>query len=235
MLDAPARASDWAGERRRRWSFPRVVAAVLLHGLVLMALKLAIDHVDMPRHGGDRATTLVDVMLHAVPPPPLHALPRPHAPATADGPDAHVAQTPAPSRLRAETTQAIALTSPAHDEEAPRIAAAAPPASAPRPDLSFLDNAASRQAIRGVGRGATLASQGNALTHEESGSELLAADGSHDGRPRNLPPPPAQLLAQTIAAAHQGDCMKGEFPGGAAGLLSAPFLLAAAAMGKCSH
>ncbi len=218
MRDTPGSASDWATARRRRWSTPRIAAAVLLHVLVLTALKLAIDRVEMPRHGSDRATTLVNVVLHAAPPPPLHALPLPHAPATADA------------------TQAITLPAPARTEEASTVAAATPPASAPHPDLSFLDNAASRQAIRNVARGDTLANQGNALTHEEPGSEMLAADGSHDGSPRNLPPPPpAQLLARNIAAAHKGDCMKGEFPGGGAGLLSAPFLLAAVAMGNCAH
>jgi hypothetical protein len=236
MRDASAPAGDWASERRRRWSASRIAAAVLLHVLVLTALKLAIDRVEMPHHDSDRVTTLVDVMLHAVPPPPIHALPLPHAPATAQASGANVMPAPTPERPRADTTPAITLPAPARAEEAPTVAAATPPASSPRPDLSFLDNAASRQAIRNVARGDTLASHGNALTHEEPGSEMLAADGSHDGSQRNLPPPPpAQLLARNIAAAHKGDCMKGEFPGGGAGLLSAPFLLAAVAMGNCAH
>jgi len=116
------------------------------------------------------------------------------------------------------------------------VAAATPAASAPAPDLGFLDNAATRQAIRGAGRGESLASRANALTHEDPGSELVAADGSHCNCKRNLPrPPPAQALAQDIAAAHKNDCMKGEFAGAGMGLLSAPFLLAAEAMGKCAH
>ena len=41
-------------------------------------------------------------------------------------------------------------------------------------------------------------------------------------------------MARNIAAAHKGDCGKGEYLGGGMGLLSAPFLLAAEAMGKCS-
>jgi len=238
MRDAAASTSEWATARRRRWSTPRIAAAVLLHVLVLTALKLAIDRVDMPRHDSDRVTTLVDVMLHAAPPPPIHALPLPHAPATAQASGAHAMPAPAPARRRAGTTQAITLPTPARTEEPPTVTvtAAVPPASSPRPDLSFLDNAASRQAVRNVARGDTLASQGNALTHEAPGSELLAADGSHDGSRRNLPPPPpSQLLARNIAAAHKGDCMKGEFLGGGMGLLSAPFLLAAEAMGSCAH
>jgi hypothetical protein len=123
----------------------------------------------------------------------------------------------------------LAVTQPA-----PAAAAAAPAASVP--DLDFLDNAATRQAIRAAGRGQTLASRGNALTHEDPGSELVAADGSHCNCKRNLPPPPpAQALAQDIAAAHKNDCMKGDYAGAGMGLLSAPFLLAAEALGKCAH
>jgi len=238
MRDNCLAATDWAAERRRRWSPSRVAAAVLLHALVLAALTLAIDRVEMPQHGGDRVTTLVSVMLHAAPPPPLHALPLPRPPLTADAPSTHVtrAKAPALDRSRAETTQAITLPAPPRTDEAPATVAATPAASSPRSDLSFLDNAATRQAIRNVARGDTLASHGSALTHEEPGSELLAADGSHDGSQRNLPqPPPAQLLAQNIATAHKGDCMKGEYLGGGMGLLSAPFLLAAEAMGSCAH
>jgi len=234
MRDTSLAATDWAAERRRRWSPSRVAAALLLHTLVLTALTLAIDRVELPRRDTDRLTTLVSVALHAAPPPPVHALPlprtQPRAPAYAT---ARGAAARAPTR--ADTSQAITLPAPPHAEPVPTIAAATPPASSPRPDLSFLDNAATRQAIRNVARGDTLASHGNALTHEAPGSELLAADGSHDGSRRNLPPPPpAQLLAQNIAAARKGDCTKGEFLGGGMGLLSAPFLLAAEAMGSCA-
>jgi hypothetical protein len=223
-----------AGARRRRWSGTRLAAALLLHLLVLVALKLAIDRVQMTRPGQDRVTTLVTVALHpASPPPPADA--QVQAGAAPAGRAAPVPRTvPAPQRPQEDATQAVA--SPAPTEPPPLLVAAPPPASAPRPDLSFLDNAATRQAIRNVARGDTLASHGNALTHEESGSELLAADGSHCNCTRDLPPPPpAQLLASNIAAAHKGDCMKGDFLGGGMGLLSAPFLLAAEAMGKCAH
>ena len=237
MRKQQAVAADWASIRRRRWSASRIGAALGLHVLVLGFLTLAIDRVELPRRGADRATTLVTVALHSAPPPPLHPLPLPRTPlpaaARADVPRAPAHQTPAPMRPHDDPAHAITL--PAPPSEQPTVAAATPPASSPRPDLSFLDNAATRQAIRNVARGDTLASHGNALTREETGSELLAADGTHVGTTRNLPPPPpAQLLAQNIAAAHKGDCAKGEYLGGGMGLLSAPFLIAAEAMGKCS-
>lgn len=227
-----AAAADWASARRRRWSASRIGAALALHVLVLGFLKLAIDRVELPRRGADRVTTLVSVALHPAPPPPLRPLPLPRKqpPAAARAP---TRETPAP--VRAHDDAAHAITLPAPPAEQPTVAAAAPPASSPRPDLSFLDNAATRQAIRNVARGDTLASHGNALTREENGSELVAADGTHVGTTRNLPPPPpAELLAHNIAAAHKGDCAKGEYMGGGMGLLSAPFLLAAEALGKCS-
>lgn len=237
MRDAVRPLADWASARRRRWSASRIGAALALHVLVLGLLKLAIDRVELPRRGADRATMLVTVALHAAPPPPLHPPPlprtRPPAAARADVPRARTPEMPAPVHPHDDAAHAITL--PAPPSEQPTIAAATPPASSPRPDLSFLDNAATRRAIRNVARGDTLASHGNALTREENGSELVAADGTHVGTTRNLPPPPpAQLLAQNIAAAHKGDCAKGEYLGGGMGLLSAPFLIAAEAMGKCS-
>jgi hypothetical protein len=236
MREAP----DWASTRRRRWSASRLTAAAALHALVLLSLKLAVGRVELPRRAAERATTLVTVALHPVP-PPVHAPPLPRAPAPA-GTHADVPavrettpRRPAPARTPDDAAHSITL--PAPVQEPPQVATATAPASSPKPDLSFLDDAATRQAIRAVARGDTdtLRQKGNALTREESGSELLAADGSHAGMPRHLPPPPpAVALANGIAAAHKGDCSKGEYTGGGMGLLSAPFLLAAEAMGKCS-
>ncbi len=227
----------WAGARRRQWSAPRIAAAIALHALVLAALTLAVDRVTLPRHGAERTTRLVDVTLHAAPPPPVHVT-TPLPPARSP---MHVATRATPARAPAQPlappappvadpVHAIALPAP------PVVTAQAPRPAASQPDLGFLDNAATRQAIRAVARGDTLSSHANALTHEDPGTELLAADGSHAGMTRNLPPPPpAQLLAQNIAAAHKGDCLKGEYAGAGMQLLSVPFLIAAEAMGKCSH
>ena len=227
-------ASDWASVRRRRWSASRIAAALALHLLVLAGLKLTIDRVQMPGRGAERETTLITVALHAAPPPALHALPLPrptHAqPPVATHADAPVPRERALPRPREVEPQAITLPAPPS-----AVAAATPPASAPA-DLGFLDNAATRQAIRNVAHGDTLASAANTLTHEEVGSELVAADGTHVGMQRNLPPPPpAVALARGIDAAHKGDCSKGDFAGGGMGLISLPFLVAAEALGNCSH
>jgi hypothetical protein len=240
MTDRAHRVDDWAGARRRRWSVTRLAAAAGLNLLVLLSLMVAVDRVELPHHGVDRVTRLVTVTLHSAP-PPVHAAP-PRALPPASGRAGLHAPAPAPARANAparapappreDAAQAIALPPPPQ-AVAPVAAASAPPA-----DLRFLDNAATRRAIRAVARGedATVAERGNALTHEEPGSELVAADGSHAGMQRNLPaPPPAVALAQGIDAAHKGDCGKGEYLGGGMGLLSAPFLLAAEALGKCAH
>lgn len=231
---APA-ATDWAGARRRRWSPARLAAAAALNLLVLASLKLAVDRVELPRHGPDRVTRLVTVTLHVAPPPPRAQTPAPdrarlHAPS----PTRANAPARAPALPREDAAQAIASLAPPIPDAVPPVAAA----SAPPADLKFLDSAATRRAIRAVARGddATVAERGNALTHEEPGSELLAADGTHAGMRRNLPPPPpAVRLAQGVDAAHKGDCGKGDYLGGGMGLLSAPFLLAAEALGKCAH
>jgi hypothetical protein len=226
MRDATAR--DWASARRRRWSAPRIGAAIALHALLLVALTLAIDRVDLPRRGGDRATTLVSVTLQLAPPPPLQALPppTPRAPATA-----HAHASRAPEATREPAAQAITL--PTQAPAPPTSAIAAAPAASSPPDLKFLDDPATRQAIRAVARGQTLASRANALTHEEAGSELVAADGSHDGSTRNLATAsPAAALAQGVGSAHKADCMKDL---GGMGLLAAPAIVVAEAMGKCAH
>ena len=207
MPEARPVAADWASARRRRWSASRIVAALALHALVLCGLLLAIDQVQLPRSGADRATTLVTVALHVAPPPPPHPLPPPRAktPSPAQASPRAPRVTPAAAQPREDAAQAITLPAPP-----PETAAA----SAAPPDLSFLDNAATRRAIRDAARGTTLASRGDDITRTRQTA--------------------GERLAQGVDAAHKGDCMKGEYVGGGMGLLSAPFLLAAEALGNCS-
>ncbi len=196
---------DWATGRRRHWSGARIAAALALHVLLLASLTLAIDRIDMPRRGTDRATTLVTIILHA-PPPPLHATPLP-PPKSAHTPLA-VARVPLPARPRDTDSQLIALPAP----PAPVATAVTPPASAPMPGPDFLDSAATRRAILDAARGQTLATLGNAITSTGQTS--------------------SERLAKGVEAAHKADCMK---EAGGMGLLALPVLLAAEAMGKCAH
>lgn len=204
---------DWATSRRRRWSASRIAAAIALHALVLASLKLAIDRVEMPRNI-ERATTLVTVVLHAAPPPALHALPLPR-PAHALPPASRVPASRVPE-VRAHESEPRPIAPPAPPApdapDTPAVAAVAAPASSAPPDLRFLDDAATRQAIRSAARGRTLASLGNAITSSE--------------------PTSSERLARNLEAAHKADCMK-DLAG--LGLLAAPVLLAAEAMGKCAH
>ena len=195
--------------RRRRWSAGRIAAALALHALVLVALVLTMGRVQLPRRGTDHATTLVTVALHAAPPPPVHPLPLPRAatPAVVHAGPRAPREAPVPARPREDASQAITLPAPA----APTQEAAA---SAPAPDLSFLDSAATRRAIRDAAHGSTLASRGDEITNTRETA--------------------GERLARNVDAAHKGDCMKGEYLGGGMGLLSAPFLLAAEALGNCS-
>ena len=88
--------------------------------------------------------------------------------------------------------------------------AASGPASAPR---LVLDAEATRLAILEVAR------------HPSTSAQAHAADPAPGANER---------LAQGIAVAQKGDCMKSEYFGAGAGLLSLPFLVAAEALGKCS-
>lgn len=91
---------------------------------------------------------------------------------------------------------------------------ASAPASAPRERL--LDNLATRQAIRSAARGPLLSERAAQATDTPvSRTDTALASQVHD--------------------AGRGDCLKGEYLGGGAGLLSVPFLAYAAVAGKCAR
>jgi hypothetical protein len=87
-------------------------------------------------------------------------------------------------------------------------------ASAPARPL-LLDTPATRQALRQMARQPLLVER--------------AADATGIALPAG-----AERRAQAASAAGKGDCVKGEYFGAGAGLLSTPFLIVAAARGQCS-
>jgi hypothetical protein len=109
---------------------------------------------------------------------------------------------------------AIAAIAAPAAEAAPR---AETPASAPVSEPSLLDTAASRRAIRASARTASLSTQ--------------AVAASEEPRPAGA----QERLGTAVKSAGQGDCLKGEYIGAGMGLLSLPFIAAAAARGACAQ
>lgn len=91
--------------------------------------------------------------------------------------------------------------------------AASQPATAEAAPPSLLDGDATRRAIRASARDPGLAAQA--------------------GRIGPAVATPEQQLGSGIAQGARGDCLKGEYFGGGAGLLSLPFLAAAALRDQC--
>lgn len=89
--------------------------------------------------------------------------------------------------------------------------AASPPLAGNTPSL--MDGEATRRAIRAAAREPGIATQA----------------GRH-GAPLQTPD---ERLGSTVRRSAKGDCLKGEYPGGGMGLLSLPFLAAAALADQC--
>jgi hypothetical protein len=124
------------------------------------------------------------------------------------------------ARPRSVTPRAAAEAAvpPAAAPEPITVTRAAPAASQPigaEAAPSLLDGEATRRAIRASARDPGLAAQA--------------------GRTGPAVATPDQQLGSSIAQGARGDCMKGEYFGGGAGLLSLPFLAAAALRDKCRH
>lgn len=102
---------------------------------------------------------------------------------------------------------------------APTIASLPPtqPASAAALIGSLLDTDATRRAIRASARAPSLAER--------------AASASSEPAPLSTP----DRMAQSVARSAKGDCAKGEYLGGGIGLLSLPFLAAAALREQCAR
>lgn len=211
----PSAEPAWAAPARRRagpWA-----AVLLAHVGLWLAWQMGLHRLPLALPPDPAAPAWV--WLRPAPPPEAPPVRRPAAATPAEPRRTAVApglQPPAP-----------ALQAPAPDTPAPPADAArpAPDASAPpeatRPEASsstwrLLDNEASRAALRDLTRQPLLSERAATAT----GLPLRSG---------------AQRRAEAASAAGKGDCGKGEFAGGGAGLLSLPFLAAAVARGDCAR
>ena len=116
------------------------------------------------------------------------------------------------------------MSAPAAEPTSPASLSAVPAATLSRtepaasaPEVSLLDSEATRRAIRASARATSLT------------AEVARVGGE-----------PARMTAQerlgnAMQNAGRGDCVKGEYAGAGMGLLSLPFLVAAAARGACAQ
>jgi hypothetical protein len=104
---------------------------------------------------------------------------------------------------------------PAPTPQAITVASPEPAASQPLPEPppSLLDGEATRRAIRAAAREPGIATQ--------AGRQGLALQT------------PDERLGSEVQRSAKGDCLKGEYVGGGMGLLSLPFLAAAALRDQC--
>ena len=183
---------------------PTVLGVITLH-VVLIALLNA--------SGGGRTRL-------AAPPPPdarvnVRLILAPVVPPIAPSIAPARIDTPAPRRAQA---------APGVAPEVESITPAAPiTVSAPRAepaasasDTPLLETDATRRAIRASARATSLTDQ---LAHSREEPARVSAQ---------------QQLGAEIRDAGRGDCLKGEYLGAGAGLLSLPFLAAAAGLGHCA-
>jgi hypothetical protein len=149
------------------------------------------------------------VELRLIPPPVL--VPRIGAPTPPDRADARSANARAITRPRAEPA-----VSPVPADAQIQIEATAPsPASSSPPSL--LDTEATRRAIRASARMPSLVGEAARVTEEPRRASAQ------------------EQLGNAVREAGKGDCDKGEFTGAGMGLLSLPFLAAAAVRGDCAR
>jgi len=145
----------------------------------------------------------------------MRLLPAPMPP-TAPARSAQTPRAATPARLRDAPAPASAITSPVMADSA---ATAPPPAAAQTASAAdaplLLDSEATRRALREAARGPLLSERAAAATD----APALRTE--------------QEQLGEEVAKAAKGDCLKGEFVGGGMGLLSLPFLAAAALTDKC--
>lgn len=216
----PARMAARRGRLMRRPLPAVVLAAMAMHALVLwLAWRTGLLHLVGP--GAMPRTSMVMVV-----PVPAASVPqsrqqagtaaartavvppaKPLVSAPLNALSAAPVIEPAPEAVPAQQAAGTAL---------PGMAETTPPASASSAPF-LLDAEVARRAIRGLARKRSTAE----LAMENLNQPARAAPGAR--------------MAAGIGEAARGDCAKGDFKGGGMGLLSLPFLAAAALQGECAR
>lgn len=168
---------------------------------------------DAPSSAVQRVTLrLVPVPIAVARPQAAPALTKPPEPGRASQRVQRSRQTPA-TTVEPDTT--LSISPPTGPTPAPTLSRAEPAASAP--DISLLDSEATRRAIRASARATSLTAE-------------VARVGGEPARATAQ-----ERLGKEVKDAGRGDCAKGEYAGAGMGLLSLPFLVAAAARGECAR
>lgn len=192
-------------ERRQALWLP----IVLLHALLLLA--------SLPRPAPHQPASDARLIVHLLPAPtpPRRAAPErrpaPQLPARAQGP---ADPRPAPRANAPAQASDTAAAAAAAETPQPEPVATAPADASPAP-VPLLQTEATRQAIRLATRAPLLSERA------ASASEAPARETAQ------------QRFGREVARTAHGNCLKGEFPGAGAGLLSLPMFLIAEASGRC--
>jgi type IV secretory pathway VirB10-like protein len=203
-MEAPMAARD----RRLAPRTLAIGAVLLLHVALIGWLQHAWHRADSHREQRSSSIRMVTIQLPPLPDTRSAPAPRPPQVARRASPDPRrVPQAPVPEaeEPHEERRPAVVMTAPA----------AASAASGPS-GRDLLYGAATQRAIR-------QGTQGQPLLSERADTASLAPDKIDA----------STKLGNEMMKGATGDCLKGEFAGAGAGLLSVPFWLLAEARGKC--
>jgi len=227
MLE-PRSADASAG---RRMAGPRTIAigaVLLLHVALVGWLQHAWHRADAHREQPRSTVRMVTIQLPPLPKTATNqarAAPSARVEAKRTRPDPEVSPartaTEAPAATRSTARVVVPTPEVAPPEEAPRstivVAAPTPASGASGPTgRDLLYGAATQHAVRQAAKGQPLLS--------ERADQASLAPEKIDASTK---------LGKEMMKGATGDCLKGEFAGGGAGLLSLPFWVLAEARGKC--
>lgn len=183
-----------------------LVLVVLLHAAGLWLL--------LNGRGDDAAPAAVArIAVRLLPLPPSAAPPAPRSEPAATARERTARPRPAAARPRDPAALPAGPQAPAAIGIAPLPAEAPASQALAEPPPSLMDGEATRRAIRAAAREPGLAAQAG-----RQGPALRTPD---------------ERLGDQVQRSAKGDCLKGEYLGGGMGLLSLPFLAAAALRDQC--